>query len=621
VSAVRAGAVCDLRGVVVDRQLLRELMGDRGDRAITFDRFMADQATFLGPADFSGCRFGGETSFEGAVFRGPASFDEVLFDDAARFTGVRFLREVTFDSARFAADARFDRAQFKGAGFECVQFDGVAWFEATTWRGRGTFIGASFVGVAWFTQASFDGRASFDDAKFAREVSFDRSSFGSRASFARCTFGGLAMFMDAGFADDVSFDRSVFAEEVRFNRAELRADAVFSAVQFRRPVWLEAVTVGRQAHFEHCRLTDQVHLADAHFAGGLWLSHAEFAAANDVGPLRAGPFLDLDNAVFGHRVRLSAKADVASAVDCRFLQGGDLRLVGAEVVLDGAILGGPTNVVGTRPDGNAGRRTRLLSVRRMDVANLRLVETDLGACLFDGAHNLDQVRIEGSDSFATSPLPRRWRFGQRRLPLFPRWTVRKTVAEEHHWRATHARRFEAGGSWNPPETRTPQWIAEHTGVPVAVVSPDRIAEIYRSLRKAHEDAKNEPGAADFYYGEMEMRRHSPATSFAERLILHAYWLVSGYGLRAWRAMLLLLAMLVVHGFLFASYGFASPAASGNPDYGFWSGYLYALNMLLLSPDSSVRLTLIGQLLRISLRVTGPLLLGLALLAVRNRVKR
>jgi len=120
---------------------------------------------------------------------------------------------------------------------------------------------------------------------------------------------------------------------------------------------------------------------------------------------------------------------------------------------------------------------------------------------------------------------------------------------------------------------------------------------------------------------MEMRRHSPATSFAERLILHAYWLVSGYGLRAWRAMLLLLAMLVVHGFLFASYGFASPAASGNPDYGFWSGYLYALNMLLLSPDSSVRLTLIGQLLRISLRVTGPLLLGLALLAVRNRVKR
>ncbi|MFZ1177322.1 MAG: hypothetical protein WAO15_13855, partial [Mycobacterium sp.] len=31
-------------------------------------------------------------------------------------------------------------------------------------------------------------------------------------------------------------------------------------------------------------------------------------------------------------------------------------------------------------------------------------------------------------------------------------------------------------------------------------------EIYRDLRKGLEEAKNEPGAADFYYGEMEMRR-------------------------------------------------------------------------------------------------------------------
>ena len=54
-----------------------------------------------------------------------------------------------------------------------------------------------------------------------------------------------------------------------------------------------------------------------------------------------------------------------------------------------------------------------------------------------------------------------------------------------------------------------------SGEPASV--PSRIAAIYRSLRKANEDAKNEPGAADFYYGAMEMRRHSPATPFAERL--------------------------------------------------------------------------------------------------------
>jgi hypothetical protein len=36
----------------------------------------------------------------------------------------------------------------------------------------------------------------------------------------------------------------------------------------------------------------------------------------------------------------------------------------------------------------------------------------------------------------------------------------------------------------------------------------QIAELYRAFRKGGEDAKDEPDAADFYYGEMEMRRHA-----------------------------------------------------------------------------------------------------------------
>ena len=59
-----------------------------------------------------------------------------------------------------------------------------------------------------------------------------------------------------------------------------------------------------------------------------------------------------------------------------------------------------------------------------------------------------------------------------------------------------------------------------------------IAGIYRDLRKGLEDVKNEPGAADFYYGEMEMRRlagpkptgapaasRGGAPSWAERALL------------------------------------------------------------------------------------------------------
>lgn len=54
------------------------------------------------------------------------------------------------------------------------------------------------------------------------------------------------------------------------------------------------------------------------------------------------------------------------------------------------------------------------------------------------------------------------------------------------------------------------------------MTPGRLAAPYRALRKAQEDSKNEPGAADFYYGEMELRRLDPQTPWAERVVLWPY---------------------------------------------------------------------------------------------------
>lgn len=74
-------------------------------------------------------------------------------------------------------------------------------------------------------------------------------------------------------------------------------------------------------------------------------------------------------------------------------------------------------------------------------------------------------------------------------------------------------------------------------------------------------AGDEPGAADFYYGEMEMRRNSTATPAWERVILFLYWLLSGYALRASRA---LLALVTYSPFTFylSSEGFHSSGAQG-----------------------------------------------------------
>ena len=103
----------------------------------------------------------------------------------------------------------------------------------------------------------------------------------------------------------------------------------------------------------------------------------------------------------------------------------------------------------------------------------------------------------------------------------------------------------------------------------------------------------------------------------ERGILTAYWLVSGYGLRAWRAVACLAVVIAVFaiGFYFA--GFKVPPS---PD-SYWNSLLYAFRSTLSIIDNDVKLTAWGKLLQAVLRLTGPVLLGLALLALRGRVKR
>jgi hypothetical protein len=170
-------------------------------------------------------------------------------------------------------------------------------------------------------------------------------------------------------------------------------------------------------------------------------------------------------------------------------------------------------------------------------AALVLTGTDLSNCQFRGAFHLDQIRMEGWITFAKVPKGIHRHFG-----ICPaRWSQRRTVAEEHHWRA-----HDEEQAPNPDGGAERMWrTGPSHGDPARTPDPDDVTAVYRQLRKAFEDSKNEPGAADFYYGEMEMRRHDrDNTSRSERALLHGYWLLSGYGLRASRAAGWLIAAMI-----------------------------------------------------------------------------
>jgi hypothetical protein len=122
---------------------------------------------------------------------------------------------------------------------------------------------------------------------------------------------------------------------------------------------------------------------------------------------------------------------------------------------------------------------------------------------------------------------------------------------------------------------------------------------------------------------MEMRRHaregtagSVARGQVERAILALYWLTSGYGLRAWRALGWLVGILGLSVLGLHQLGFVGHRESWSASILYSAG---AVSHLLDPPEGLLNQA--GQAIRLTVGVLGPILLGLALLAVRGRVKR
>ncbi|MFX4294716.1 hypothetical protein [Streptomyces bohaiensis] len=285
----------------------------------------------------------------------------------------------------------------------------------------------------------------------------------------------------------------------------------------------------------------------------------------------------------------------------------------------------------------------------MDAAHLVLTDTDLSGCRFAGAFHLDQLGLEGETTFALTPAGRRtgaWRW--------VRFTKRRVLAEEHHWRAHRAGQAPlAAGEEHDPEL----WRSgpDHD-TPSTIRQPAAVAAVYRQLRKAFEDGKDSPGAADFYYGECEMRRKAAATSKGERFLLWAYWALSGYGLRAtgyglrasrafgWLAATMALTVALLMGFGLPAQD-PAPATTGtvqgekvdlttkNPDpvlntamtdRASWDRAEKATRVAVNSVvfrSSGQNLTTAGTYIEMASRLFEPTLLALGILAIRGRIKR
>jgi uncharacterized protein YjbI with pentapeptide repeats len=446
-------------------------------------------------------------------------------------------------------------------------------FRETVFTDTVSFDRVSFIGGAWFDRATFEG-----------DVSFEQVSFSDFAAFGEAIFSGLARFDGAKFTGPTGFDRTVFVGDARFSEAVFSGEATFYSAIFRKHVWFNRATFHRDVEFNGSR----------------------FESATWFGPLLAHYGLSIDVAVFAERSSIMAIARSANFSGTEFRRGANVRLRWTEAVrlgdadfaepslltvLPASLMSGldVQSFHGVREPGTP--EPAVVSLEEARVGNLRLSGVRLDECRFARSHGLDGLRLDRVEF--SQPPDRFWG------PV--RWTRRQTIAEEHYWRARRGAR-----GWVQRNELSP----DHEELEAA-----ELAALYRQLRKAREDSKDEPGANDFYYGEMEMRRKS--ASLAERSILWLYWLLSGYGLRASRALLALGFAIVFSAILLASWGF-------QPRVSYGRALLFAIDssISLLHPAAAPRgQTMAGQIVEIVLRLVGPLLFGLALIALRGRVRR
>jgi hypothetical protein len=117
---------------------------------------------------------------------------------------------------------------------------------------------------------------------------------------------------------------------------------------------------------------------------------------------------------------------------------------------------------------------------------------------------------------------------------------------------------------------------------------------------------------------MEMRRIASKPFGVERLIITAYWLIAGYGLRAWRSLTVLAALFAGSALVLMKFSLRS---TDTDPPGFGDALLFAVQSGLSLPGASNLYSESAQIVQIVLRVLVPPLIALAILSLRARVKR
>ena len=494
--------------------------------------------------------------------------------------GVRIEQDL-LKEIKAAAPVVDGRPEFRDADFTNCHFTGVADFDNVRFTGKqARFWEASFEDVAGFRDSLFQVEAVFSSVTFQGLANFERVVFESGVALAG-TFESRALFTSIQVREGIAAISGDFGGVVSFSYARFAQGLQSMFSHFRKDVFFLQATAAGWTTFHGARFEERFDLSAAVFDGNLDLDACSFGTTPELGPLLISGSLNLQGSEFDDRVNIRLAALGLSLVRTQFRNGADLRVCRAMMNLRGCDCRSPTSISDfsvlqpefTYRDDTVcdsvwqshflpvtDRRPALLTLESANlIGTLALTGVGLERCRFSGVLALESLHVGPRVTWVRPP--RTWR-----------WTQRRVIAEEAQWRKGQERwqsdwrPFDDAEEWIQltRETHDPPSPYHHPAHQASdkdtqrEPDPDELASLYRHLRKGREDEGDAPGAADFYYGEMEMRRFAAQTSLAEKFIISLYWLVSGYALRAWRAVVALLVVVVLAAIVFSAWGFEQP---------------------------------------------------------------
>jgi uncharacterized protein YjbI with pentapeptide repeats len=466
-------------------------------------------------------------------------------------------------------------------------------------------------GVTVAVPMSFDGavfafKVRMQNVHYGRHVSWSGAIFEDGCEIRECKFdGGLSMSFTEFRRGPGYFQTCAIAnldarcchteQHVAFVACDIGGNVSARGVQ--KDFRLDDCTILKQCDLSQAD-TEHLSISGSRFEGELIISDAnvnsfrasgtQLAAASVIGPLTTVA-ANMSNARFKCRVRLVVSGSNLNLAGASFDEGGRIECERARMDLSGLVVAGPLLVTGAHD-------ASVVSMQNSDCGHLALSSVDLSRCRFYGCHDLQKIILESTVSLSLAPGPFR--------------SKRRCIADELALRA--ARNRWRAKDW--AEALGTEESAAPAGRVADALSPAQVASVYRSLRKSVEEQSDEPGACDYYYGEMEMRRIDRTKSPWERMLVWLYWVVSGYGLRGFRSLFWLLCALLSGSILMHAFGLKGHHS--------WADSLVsAAQSMVPGLTVSSRLANTGEAFEIVLRIVGPVLLGLAALALRNRVRR